>query len=117
MTTKTTGAELKRFYNDDSFWPGNNDANYTWHEDEEVMLADGGIVDDINELSDEAKVTVAGGMVFNNSWPAESEPSFESYFKRWRKTQNIVSFVVDAPKDKLDAVKAAIKAAGGKVST
>lgn len=34
MTTKTTGAEIKRFYADPAFWP--EDGGDTYHDDEEV---------------------------------------------------------------------------------
>ena len=37
-------------------------------------------------------------------------------FKRWRKKQSTVYLSVSVPKDKVDAVRAAIKAAGGTVS-
>lgn len=44
-----------------------------------------------------------------------AEPSFETYFKRWKKKQATVSVIVECDVSKRDAVIAAIKAAGGKV--
>jgi len=43
------------------------------------------------------------------------EPSFEAYFKRWKKAQTTAIFVVECDLEKLDAVKQAIAAAGGKL--
>lgn len=42
MTTKTTGAEIKRFYADPEFWP--EDGGDTWHE-EELITIDGTPID------------------------------------------------------------------------
>ena len=117
MTVKATGAEYKAFMADLVFWPDDG-KNYTWHEDDTTMI-DSVVMGDLHTLSDildTAKITIDGGMVFNNTWPDESEPSLDTYFKRWRKAQNTVFLAVEAPKDKLEAVKAAIKAAGGKVA-
>jgi hypothetical protein len=43
----------------------------------------------------------------------EVDCTFEAYLKKWRKQQNTVYLSVSVPKDKAEAVKAAIKAAGG----
>lgn len=91
MAVKTTGAEFKRFYNDKAFWPEG-----TWHEDE-VMTVDGkdqegGV--DIDALRDESEVRIEGGIVFGPQFD-QNEPSFEGYFKRWRKLQTTATFVVE----------------------
>ena len=116
MPTKTTGAEFKRFYNDDSFWP--QDDGNTWHEDETITVNGVEQTDgvDTDTLPDDAVVTIADGIVFGPKWDG-NEPSFETYFKRWRKQQSTVSFLVECDASKLDALKAAIKAAGGRVGT
>lgn len=113
MTTKTTGAEFKRFYNDPKCWP--QDKGDTWHEDE-VVLSNGEPIEEYDDIPDNAIVSVDGGIVFGPQWDG-NEPSFETFFKRWRKQQDTVTIVVDAPKDKADAIKAAIKAAGGRVTS
>lgn len=113
MTTKATGAELKAFYSDKAAWPGED--GDTWHDDE-LILVEGAKVEGYENIPDDAKVTIEGGVVFSKSWDDESAPSFETHFKRWRKTQNTAFLAVECPKDKLDAVKAAIRAAGGKVT-
>src|SRR5690349_3170348 len=111
MTTKTTGAEFKRFYNDEAFWP--QDDGNTWHEDETLTVNgvehQDGI--DTDTLPDDATVTIDGGIVFGPQWDG-NEPSFEAYFKRWRKQQSTVSFLVECDAAQLDAVKAALKAVG-----
>lgn len=114
MAAKTSGAEIKRFYNDPEFWP--EDDGDTYHDDE-VITVDGKPMDaghGIEGIPDSAVVTIAGGMVFSKKWDGD-EPSFETYFKRWKKKQATVSVIVECDVSKRDAVIAAIKAAGGKV--
>jgi hypothetical protein len=41
-------------------------------------------------------------------------PTVEGHFKKWRKAHSTAFIAVECPKDKLDAVIAAIVAAGGK---
>lgn len=115
MATKTTGAEIKRFYNDPDYWP--EDEGNTYHDDESITV-DGVPMDNekgIAGIPDASVVTVSGGVVFGPKWNGD-EPSFETYFKRWKKAQTSVSFVVECDIAKHDAVVAAIKAAGGKVA-
>ena len=111
MATKTTGAEFKRFYKDPAFWPDG-----VWHEDETVTVngEEVGPNGELGKIADDAVVTVDGGIVLGPKWK-ENEPSFEGYFKSWRKQQTTKSFVVECDESKLEAVKAAIKAAGGRV--
>lgn len=114
MAIKTIGAEFKHFYSDKDFWPEGE--NYVWHEDETIVV-DGAERDreaEIDTISDTAVVVIDGGVIFG---PAHGggEPSFESYFKRWRKRQHTASFVVECDKDVFEAVKAAVVAAGGRV--
>jgi len=69
MSVKMSGAEFKKFYEDDEFWPDGDEG-----------------------------------------------PSLETYFRRWRKKQTTTFLTVECDHTKLEAVKAAIKAAGGKIS-
>ena len=111
MAVKTTGAEFKRFYNDKEFWPEG-----TWHEDELITVdgddQEGGF--DVDALRDESEVRIEDGVVFGPQFD-QNEPSFEAYFKRWKKKQTTTVFVVECDIAKADAVKAAVKAAGGRV--
>ena len=111
MTVKTTGAEFKRFYFDDAYWPDG-----TWHEDEEIEIDGNPISEDlaIEDIHDIAALKVTGGIVMGRA--DGITPSVESYFKKWRKAQNTVSLVVECDKDKEGAVRAAIRAAGGRIT-
>lgn len=110
MAIKTTGAEFWRFYNDDKFWP-----NGAWHDDT-VMTVNGEVVDDYTRetIPDDAQVVVDGGVIFLDEG-GDRSVNFDSHFRKWRKAQDTVSIVVECPTAAADAVKAAIKAAGGKV--
>jgi hypothetical protein len=114
MTVKATGAEVKAFYTAEKFWPKG-----TIHEDEVITIDgiafDEGSIDLGTELSDTCIVAITDGYVTNDTYDKDLG-SFESYFKKWRKQQNTAFLSVAVPKDKLDAVLAAIKAAGGKVN-
>lgn len=113
MSIKTTGAEWKHFYKDPTFWPEG-----VWHEDE-VITVNGEQVDEYDfsheDVGDEDRMTIDGGYVAGLMGKAEP-PSLEAYFKRWRKLQRTAFGAVDCPKDKVEAVKASIIAAGGKVT-
>jgi len=113
MSTKTTGAELKAFYIDTAFWPDG-----AYHDDEEI------IVDGVNhtpfqdmlDIPDSSDVRISNGIVLGlPGVDDDNAPSFEAYFKRWRKQQATSFIAVECNKDKFDAVVAAIIAAGGKV--
>ena len=106
MTVKTTGAEFKRFYADSEFWPEGAS-----HEQEEI-LADGEEPDIVDEIPDNAVVSITGGIVFGIEG---KEPSLESWFRAWQKKQTTTSFVVECEiVDKAEVI-AAIIAARGKV--
>ena len=111
MSVKTTGAEFKRFYFDDSYWPDG-----TWHEDEEIEIDGNPISEDlaIEDIHDIAALKVTGGIVMGRA--DGITPSVESYFKKWRKAQNTVSLVVECGKDKEADVRAAVRAAGGRIA-
>jgi hypothetical protein len=54
------------------------------------------------------------------TWQGEGyqEPrNFEATIRKWRKMQTTTMLAVECPNDKLDAVKAAITKAGGKIIT
>lgn len=110
MTVKTNGAEFKQFYADPVYWTDD-----VWHEDE-VLLVDGQDPGDIplKSIPDDAAVSIEGGIVWGDRWK-DNEPSFETYFKRWRRAQRTATLVVECDRAQLEAVKAAVKAAGGRV--
>lgn len=105
---KTNGSEYKRFYDDETAWPDG-----AWHEDE-LLLVNGYDWDQgITEVPDNAIVSLSGGAVFG--LPNGGEPSLELHFRRWRLRQTTTTILVECDLAKIDDVKAAIKAAGGKV--
>lgn len=119
MATKTTGAELREFYNDDAYWQksGDGKSDDVWHE--ELVLEVNGVEqsDDfsINEdLKEEDQVKIVYGQVLSTR-EGFADRSFESFFKAWRKQQSTAYLSVSVPKEKLDAVRAAIVAAGGSI--
>lgn len=107
---KCLGAEWNRFYNDKEWWPEN-----TFHDDAYITIngMDEAEDDDLSKIPDDASVSVTGGAVYHGEY-SEDAKSLESYFKAWRKKQSTVTMIVEAPREKEDAVREAIKAAGGK---
>lgn len=110
MTTKTTGAEWKRFYADKTFWPDGH-----WHDDEYITVNGEEPPEDfdLGEVADNASLTIHAGCVFDTA--GDSVASLEGHFKKWHKLQTTASVVVEFPKDKLDELKALVKTIGAKV--
>lgn len=111
MAVKTVGAEWSRFYSDKEAWPEG-----AWHEDEDVTVngARPGDDFDFSEVPNEAQMTISGGIVFMKS-DDDDGPSLEVHFKRWRKRQTTTVLIVEVPHERADAVRSAIKDAGGTV--
>lgn len=106
---KTSGAMFKRFYNDDSAWPKDS-----WHEDEELLVNGEPIGDgSFDDIPDDAEVILSGGVVFG--LPNGTETSMELHLKRWLKRQTTTVVLVECDHSAVDQVKAAVKAAGGRV--
>lgn len=111
MTTKCTGAELKLFHNDDQFWPES-----AWVDDMELEVNGQTVSDNFSISSDlqpNDQVKILAGWV--NGLEGGRDCSFESYFRRWRKQQSTVFLAVMVPRENVEAVKAAIESAGGKI--
>lgn len=103
MTTKTTGFEFKKFLNDDRFWS-------TFYVEDEELIVDGELwIRESDAIPDTADVIIKGGCVY------ESMQDFEKFFKKWRKENKKVFFVVEIDKDRADAIKIVIVDAGGKI--
>lgn len=109
---KTTGAEWKAFHADKAYWG-------EFCVEDEVVTVNGAQVDeysfDPDTLADADKVTVDGGWVADQATGSDKEYSLDTFFRRWRKQQTTEYLSVEVSKDKAEAVRAAIKAAGGKV--
>lgn len=120
MTTKTNGLELKAFYTDEAFWPPSTvaTAENVWHEDEEILV-DGQPLSadsDIASIPDAAKVSISGGQVYGPKWDRDDGPSFEGYFKQWRRVQNTVFLSVAVGKDKEAELRKLLADFGAKVA-
>lgn len=110
MATKITGAEFWAFYEDKTFW-----GDGVWHDDTCITVNGKEVTDyERTNIPDNAQLVIDGGVVYLNDGD-EDGIAFESHLRKWRKLQKTTQIAVECPKDQLDAVKAAIKAAGGKV--
>lgn len=113
MAVKLTGAEYKAFM--DSDWGDCFMDDYVIAingVDFEQM--GGGLEDAEDAMQPSDKVVIKGGDIFTTN-ESSYVRSLEAHFKLWRKKQTTAILSVECPNDKLDAVKAAIVAAGGKV--
>jgi hypothetical protein len=127
MPTKTNGAEWIRFYKDPAIWGPAGWSTY-YHEDMTIWV-DGiahhdGDDDDVSldEIPPEAKVIIECGVLRYQGDERLPErlriydlANVETVFRKWRKAQRITSLVIEVPHENLDAVKAAVTAAGGKI--
>lgn len=113
MTVQTNGAELKAFFADKTFWPDNvTDGNNFWHEELTLIInGDEDLEPLVSTLRDSDHVKITYGDVYSTQKP--HFVSVETYFKRWKKTKTNTSLLVSVPNEHLEAVKAAIQAAGG----
>ena len=113
--TELNGAEWKAFYSDEAFWPeGNDEVEGRVHDDVLIHLngsPSDQMLDDPDSIKDSDKLVIESGYVATD-W-MEYIDELDAYFESWRKQQDTVTFVVRCnPKD-LDAVKSAVKNAGG----
>ena len=118
MSLLTTKEEILAFYNDDAWWPENNESHVCV--DGELILYGDNFGSEVEffdralqRLPSAAKIKIDSGRVYDEI--GDLSDSLESYFKKWRRTRNIVFFAVECDKAVEDAVREAIKAAGGKI--
>lgn len=82
MPTKTTGAELKQFYDDEAYWGEGTE----WHE--ELALEVNGTISCtqplICDLDDTDVITILHGLIRSEKADGPS-CTFEVYFNSWRK--------------------------------
>jgi hypothetical protein len=121
MTVKCTGAEFLRFYNDKDWWFSGDSIpmdDRTYWEDASIFV-NGKMIPEYEfdfeaDLKPTDQVAVSGGVVFGKVVGAK-EPTVEGYLRRWLKAQSTATVVIECPKDKLDALLAAVKMAGGRI--
>ena len=117
MTVKTNGAEFKKFYSDPEWWltqDASKDIEHTWWDDG-VILINGEDAHDPENCQDTDLVELVNGVVLGTV-VGRTEPSLEGYFRRWKKAQNEIIFLVSCPRNKEKEVCDAIRAAGGKIN-
>lgn len=105
---KTTGAELKAFWKDESVWPGDSYVDGVYLK---INGADGSS-EDVEGMKDDDKIDLVDGYFCDQSDEGES---LLTVFRRWRKKQATEMLLVEIPKGKLEELKTALKAIGGKV--
>jgi urease accessory protein UreH len=110
---KTTGKELKNYFDDKQAWPDG-----AWHEDECITVDGANANDndmDLTQVADDAKITIEGGIVLSDDQTTDG-PTMESHFRAWRKRQTTATLIVTVDKAQEAALRELIKQAGGKVS-
>lgn len=109
MAVKTNGAEFRRFYNDPEIWVGS-----TYHDDT-LILENGVEVEEYDEISDEAIVTIECGTIFPEGDYSYRGEDMLAVFRKWKKSQNTAVLVIEFDKSKLDEISAHIKKIGVKI--
>lgn len=111
MKTKTSGKELKAFWNMGEPW---------WLKDGWVegdsYLVNGEEVGDHFEpgsCEDTDKITILSGVIVDIT--GEKELDLSVQFRKWRKSLTITTVVVEISPDKLSELKAHVKSLGGKI--
>lgn len=106
---KTSGAEFKRYYNDEAAWPEG-----AFHEDalihvNGVSMGDDGIY--VDAIDDNAEVVFESGIVMGLANDADMEMA--DHFAQWKRAQIFTSVIVDIEPEKLAQLEAAVLAMGG----
>lgn len=110
MVETTTGAEFKRFYADPLAWPEDR------YHDDTVIRVNGEVAEngvDVHTMADDAVVLIEHGYVLDAD--GREVGPLPEHFANWRKTQRTTQLVVECPLEKVEAVRAAVLAAGGVV--
>ena len=112
MTTiTTTGADFKRYYNDEAAWPDG-----AFHDDvlihvDQVAMGDDGIY--IENIADTAEVVIECGIVMGLENDADMD--MIDHFEKWRCAHLFTSVIVDIDPEKRAQLEAAVRALGGVV--
>ena len=112
MTVKTNGATWKKFYQDPAFWPSE-----AWHEGEEITVNGLSVSDsdfDLTAMKDADHIAVTGGVVYLLKGGYDG-PTLEAHFRKWLKAQTTTTLLVEVDRARLEAVSAAVEAAGERV--
>lgn len=119
MPTKTTVAEFRDFYKDESVW-----LNDAWYEDLSIIVSGSPVDDDVDWSNPPASMplsspmTISGGVLLRPKTKGSSQCDgldMEREFNRWRKAKTSTTVAITVANEKLDALKAFVKELGGKV--
>lgn len=108
-----SGTEWKKFIADDAFWEDKWLEEWQLEIDGKTYSSEDGPFIDLTEIPSDAKVKITYGCIVDSKGPSVLDLS--KFFQKWKKPQTTVHLVIEAPKDKLNAIKKAVKTAGGKV--
>ncbi len=112
MTVKTNGAEFKAFYADPLSWPGPD--GETYHDDTQILVNGQAIEDiDVTALADTDNVAIVGGFIVSSDARIHGR-ALDAHFRAWKRRQTTTLITIECPAEKVDAIKAAVIAAGGK---
>lgn len=111
MATKTNGKELKEFWNlSEPWWLKDG-----WVEGDSYTV-NGVEMDESFEpgsAEDTDQITIVSGVIVDAT--SERELDLNTQFRKWRKSLNTTTVVVEVANDKLDALKFHVKSLGGKI--
>jgi len=107
MSAKTTGVEFKKFYSDETYWKEG-----VYHDDELVEVNGEEWNEKFENIPDDAKVKISFGEVLETG--DEDPPSFEMFFKRWKKIQSTAKMIIEFPIEKTEEIKEKLKEMGVK---
>ena len=106
MAVKTSGAELKAFFDDDSFWP--SDTYY----DGSMFVVDGAkYEDDLCKIDDFANVVIDGVVVIERK---DRRINLARFFNKWKERQTTETVVVEVQKSRVTELLDAVRLAGAK---
>lgn len=110
MSIKTDGATWKRFYDDPEIWAGDaysDDTRISFNgfEDDGEM--------DYSQVADDAVVVLESGTIVypaNGGRVIQDMVDMVKAFRAWLKKQQNQLVLIDVPKDRIDEIKALLKA-------
>ncbi len=104
------GVTFKRYFEDNQAWPEG-----TYYDDAEILIDGTPFTDgvDTDALADNAIIEIRDGLILHESDVGVDGTSLVSHARRWLKQQTLQRLIVEVDADKLDAVRMAVKAAGG----
>ena len=117
MTTITTGAFFKRFYQDPTIWtkgaPPKDQDEVKIHSELDDM--------GLKSVSDDAAVTITGGVleidgvvVAEEALANNAEAVLERCFLEWYEADTMTMVYFKVPKDRVEQINSTIRALGGK---